>query len=98
LRFGGAQLGGALNLITPTGRTAQSASLLRVEAGSFGFQRAAVQIARNSGDWDTFAAITWMRGEGFRDHAQQHQARGTLNIGRSFGEDRELRLTVYGAD
>jgi len=98
LRFGGAQLGGALNLITPTGRTAQSENLLRVEAGSFNFQRAAAQIARSSGDWDAFAAVTWMAGEGFRDHAEQHQVRGTLNLGRSFGADRELRLIVYGAD
>ncbi|MCR6645889.1 MAG: TonB-dependent receptor [Terricaulis sp.] len=98
LRFGGAQLGGALNLVTPTGRTAQSENLLRVEAGSFDFRRAAAQIARSSGDWDAFAAITWLEGDGFRDHAEQHQVRGTLNIGRSFGEDRELRLIVYGAD
>lgn len=98
LRFGGAQLGGALNFITPTGRTAQSENLLRAEVGSFGFARAAGQFARTWGDWDGFAALTAMQGDGFRDHAEQSQARGTLNIGRAFGEDRELRLIVYGAD
>lgn len=98
LRFGGAQLGGALNLITPTGRTAQSENLVRAEAGSFGFERAAVQAARTWGEWDAFAAITAMQGDGYRDHAEQDQLRGTLNIGRNFGEEREVRVILYGAD
>ncbi len=98
LRFGGAQLGGAVNLITPTGRTTQSENLMRAEAGSFGFERAAVQAARAWGEWDAFAAITAMQGDGYRDHAEQDQLRGTLNIGRSFGEEREVRVILYGAD
>jgi iron complex outermembrane receptor protein len=98
LRFGGAQLGGAINLITSTGRTAQSENLLRAELGSFNFERAAGQLARQWDDWDAFGAVTWMEGDGYRDHAGQHQFRGTLNIGRNFGEDREVRLIVYGAD
>lgn len=98
LRFGGAQLGGAVNLVTPTGRTAQSENLLRAEAGSFGFERVSGQIAHAWGDWDAFAALTAMQGDGYREHAEQNQLRGTLNLGRSFGEDREVRLIVYGAD
>lgn len=98
LRFGGAQLGGALNLVTPTGRTAQSENLLRAELGSFEFQRVAGQLARTWGEWDGFAALTAMQGDGFREHSAQEQLRGTLNVGRSFGDDREVRLVVYGAD
>lgn len=98
LRFGGAQLGGALNLITPTGRTAQSENSVRAEAGSFGFARASGQIARAWGYWDAFAALNSMQGDGFRDHAEQDQVRATLNIGRSFGDDREVRAIFYGAD
>lgn len=98
LRFGGAQLGGAINLVTPTGRTAESENLLRAELGSFGFERVAGQFARQYGDWDGFAAVTAMQGDGFRDHAAQEQLRGTLNIGRSFGDDREVRVVVYSAD
>ncbi len=98
LRFGGAQLGGAVNLVTPTGRTAQSGNLLRAETGSFGFARASAQVTRTWGDWDAFAALTAMQGDGYREHAEQDQLRGTLNLGRSFGEDREVRLIVYGAD
>jgi iron complex outermembrane receptor protein len=98
LRFGGAQLGGAVNLVTPTGRTAQSGNLLRAETGSFGFARASAQVTLTWGDWDAFAALTAMQGDGYREHAEQDQLRGTLNLGRSFGEDREVRLIVYGAD
>lgn len=98
LRFGGAQLGGALNFVTPTGRTAQSENMLRAEAGTFDFQRIAGQFARQSGAWDGFAAITAMQGDGFRVHSGQEQIRGTLNLGHAFGEDREIRLITYGAD
>ena len=98
LRFGGAQLGGALNFITPNGRTAQSPNLLRLEGGSFDFQRASGQFARQWGDWDGFAAITAMQGDGFREHSDQEHLRGTFNLAYSFGEDREVRLIVYDAD
>jgi len=98
LRFGGAQLGGAINLVTPNGRNAQSENLLRGEIGSFDFMRGAVQFARQWGDIDAFAAVTAMRGDGFREHAAQEQIRGTLNLGYSFGEDREVRLISYAAD
>ena len=98
LRFGGAQLGGAVNLVTPSGRTAESPNLLRAEAGSFGFARVAGQFAREWGQWDGFAALTAMQGDGFRDHAAQAQLRGTLNLGYAFGPDREVRLITYGAD
>ena len=39
LRFGGAQLGGAINLVTPTGRTAADDTVLQMEGGSFGSLR-----------------------------------------------------------
>lgn len=98
LRFGGAQLGGAVNLITPTGRTAESENLIRLEGGSFGTARGAVQAARVLGDWDVFASVSAATADGYRDHADQKQARGALNIGRSFGEGREIRLIATAAD
>lgn len=98
LRFGGAQLGGALNLVTPTGRTAQSENMLRLEGGSFETMRGAAQAARAWGDWDVFGAVSGMQSGGFREHSGQDQARGTINLGRQFGEDRSVRLIVYAAD
>lgn len=98
LRFGGAQLGGAVNLITPTGRTAESENLIRLEGGSFGTARAAVQAARVVGDWDVFGSVNALTSDGYRDNAQQNQVRGAVNVGRSFGEGREVRLIAYAAD
>lgn len=98
LRFGGAQLGGAINLITPNGRTAESENMVRVEGGSFGTVRASAQAAREFGDWDAFASVNALQTEGYRDHSEQDQVRGTLNVGRSFGADREIRAIVYAAD
>lgn len=98
LRFGGAQLGGALNFVTPTGRTVQSENLLRGEVGSFGFGRVAGQFGRSWGNWDGFAAVTALQTDGFREHAEQGQIRGTLNLGYRFGDDRELRVIAYNAD
>lgn len=98
LRFGGAQLGGAVNLVTPTGRTAESPNLLRVEGGSFGLMREAGQFARTAGPWDGFLALSHLEADGYRDHSAQVQSRGTANIGYDFGADRAVRVTLYGAE
>lgn len=94
LRFGGAALGGAINIVTPTGRTARHENLIRYEAGSFLTRRAHVAIARVRGDWDLYAAATWAGSEGFLDHQDADSKRLTLSVGRRFGEDREVRLIV----
>lgn len=98
LRFGGAQLGGAINLITPTGRTALSDNLIRLEGGSFDTFRVRGEIARASGDWDLYAGLSVLSAEGWRPQSEQDQARLTVNLGRRFGEDRELRLLIQTAD
>jgi iron complex outermembrane receptor protein len=96
LRFGGALLGGAINLVTPTGRTAGEANVFRIDGGSYGTVRAHVEVARTYGDWDVFAAATGQRADGWRDQSEGQQQYGALNIGRRFGEDREVRLYVSG--
>lgn len=98
LRFGGAQLGGAINQVTPTGRTAIDDTVLQMEGGSFDSLRASAQLAREYGDWDVYAAVSAMQADGYRDHSDQSQSRITLNGGRSFGADREVRLIYQAAD
>jgi iron complex outermembrane receptor protein len=98
LRFGGAQLGGAVNLISPTGRTAQSPNLLRVEGGSYGTLRGTGAIAREMGPWDIYASVDGLRADGYRVNSGQQQVRGTINAGYSFAEEQEVRLILYGAD
>ena len=94
LRFGGAALGGAVNVVTPTGRNAPSGNLFRLEAGSFETRRGHLAIARRHGDWDLYAAGTWAGSDGFLDHQNADSKRLTLNAGRRFGDDRAVRLIV----
>jgi iron complex outermembrane receptor protein len=102
LRFGGALLGGAINMVTPTGRDAGFANQVRIDGGAFGLVREHVAIARQSGDgagdWDVFAAATNQTGQGWRSQSQQNIQFGSLNIGRSFGQDREVRFIVNGSN
>lgn len=98
LRFGGAALGGAVDVVTPTGKTAASENLIRVEGGSFETLRGHLAVARDWGDWDVYAAATFSESDGFRDNQSADSKRLTLNLGRTFGEDRELRLIVQGND
>lgn len=94
LRFGGAALGGAVNVLTPTGRNAPYENLLRLEGGSFETRRAHLAVARERGDWDVYAAGTWSGSDGFLDHQSGDSKRLTVNAGRQFGEDREVHLIV----
>ena len=98
LRFGGALLGGAINMVTPTGRTAGFETQVRLDGGSFGTARENLAVARQAGDWDIFAAATNQTAQGYRPQSQQNLQFGSLNVGRRFGEDREVRLIVNGSN
>jgi iron complex outermembrane receptor protein len=98
LRFGGALLGGAINFVTPTGRTAGADALLRVEGGSFGTVRAHGELARTFGDDDVFVGATLANADGWRQQSNGSAGRLSANIGHRFGPDREVRLYLSGAD
>jgi len=98
LRFGGALLGGAINMVSPTGRDAGFRNQARVEAGAFGLAREHLAFARQAGPWDLYVAGTNQTAQGWRPQSQQNIQFGTLNLGRTFGEDREVRLIVNGSN
>lgn len=98
LRFGGATMGGAIELNTPTGLNAPDRNEVRLEGGSFGTLRAHGEIARIAGDWDLWAGATAMTADGWRDHSAQSSQRLSLNLGRSLGDDREVRVMLSAAD
>ncbi|RAK57734.1 TonB-dependent receptor family protein [Phenylobacterium deserti] len=98
LRFGGALLGGALNMVTPTGADAGFDQAVRLEGGSFGLAREHLAIARTSGDWDVYASATNQTAQGWRPQSQQNLQFASLNVGRRLGEDREIRLIVNGSN
>ncbi|MCE3290766.1 MAG: TonB-dependent receptor, partial [Caulobacter sp.] len=98
LRFGGSLLGGAINLVTPTGKDAGFEQQLRVDGGSFGLLRENLAVARQAGDWDVYAAVTNQTGQGWRSQSQQNLQFASLNLGYGLGEDREVRLTINGSN
>jgi iron complex outermembrane receptor protein len=97
LRFGGALLGGAVNLVTPNGRTSGETASLRADFGSWGTGRLHAEVGGVRGEWDGFIGVTGATAEGWRQNSDGQQQYITANIGRSFGEGREARLIVQGA-
>ncbi len=97
LRFGGALLGGAVNLVTPNGITMGDTASLRADFGSWKTGRLHAEVGGVRGDWDAFLGVTGATAEGWRQNSDGQQQYITANIGRSFGEDREARLIVQGA-
>jgi len=98
LRFGGALLGGAINMVTPNGATAGFQNQARIDGGSYGLIRENLQVARQLGDWDVLVAGTNQNADGWRAQSQQNIQFGALNVGRRFGQDGEVRLIVNGSN
>jgi len=98
MRFGGALLGGAVNLVTPNGRTAEPGVSLRLDGGSWGSVRAHAEVAGVRGDWDGFAAVTGQSADGWRDQSEGKALNLSASLGRTFGQDREVRLLLSGGD
>ncbi|MCW4463213.1 TonB-dependent receptor [Sphingomonas sp. BT-65] len=98
LRFGGAQLGGAINFVTPNGKTAQSPFLFRLEGGSDATVRGAAAGSGTAGAFDYYAGVNAFHSDGYRVQGWTDQLRATVNLGYSFGEDSEVRAILYAAD
>lgn len=98
LRFGGAQLGGAVNLITPNGKTVETPYLLRGEAGAYNTYRGQAAASGEFGPFDAFGSVNFTQSDGYRINSKQKAVRGTLNLGYSWGDENEVRLIGYAAD
>lgn len=96
LRYGSNALGGAINLVTPTGRDAAPLEA-RIDAGSFGYVKGQASTGGVSGNLDYFATVSAQRIDGYRDHSDGDAVRGNLNIGYRISPDVETRFYVYGA-
>ncbi|AXQ29506.1 TonB-dependent receptor [Solimonas sp. K1W22B-7] len=92
LRYGSSALGGAINAVSPTGRTAVQENLLRLEGGSFGSFREHVAVARAGDKWDVYAGLTANQSEGFRDQSETDNRRFNGNVGYRLGEQAETRF------
>lgn len=93
--LGAANLGGAINYVSETGLTAPKASA-RLEMGSFGYLRSAVQGAAKStdpsGDWDAYAMLTQFRQDGFREFSKQEGVKLLSNFGIRVNSNVETRF------
>jgi iron complex outermembrane receptor protein len=96
LRYGGALLGGAINIVTPTGRTMPETGLIRVEGGSYGTVRGHAEAGGVFGAWDGFAALTGQSVDGWRQQSSGDQQYASANLGYTFGDDREVRAYLSG--
>ncbi|HEY0622914.1 TonB-dependent receptor family protein [Sphingomonas sp.] len=97
LRFGGAQLGGAVNLVTVNGWTTPSTLLLRAEGGSYDSWRGQAAAGGVIGDFDVYGSINGYKADGYRVNSASEQLRGTINLGYRLGEDSEVRLIAIAA-
>lgn len=93
LRYGGNALGGAINLVTPTGRDASPFDG-RLDAGAFGFVRGQASTGGADGAFDWFATASAQRSDGYRDHSDGHEVRGSANFGYRFSADIETRFYI----
>lgn len=90
-RFGSGTLGGAINGVTPTGRTAPGI-YLRADAGSFETYRGLLSGGFSGERWDGWAAVSADQSDGDRDHARRDSARFHGNAGFRINDRVETRF------
>ena len=96
LRYGGALLGGAINMITPNGKTMPENGVLRVEGGDYGTARAHASIGGQWGGWDAFGAVSGYKSNGWRQQSEGQWQFASSNLGYTFGDEQEVRAYVSG--
>lgn len=94
LRYGSSSLGGAINAVTPSGRTAGSPLMLRLEAGSHETWRGHASAAWAGDTVDGYVAVTAMDDEGYRQQSAQSKLRLNGNIGIRLSDAAETRFYV----
>ena len=97
LEYGSSTLGGAINFVTPTGRTVAPLTV-RLDAGSFGLWRGNVQAGGAQGDFDGIVGFTAGKQDGWRDQSATRAKRASANFGYSIDETLEARLFLNYVD
>ena len=91
LRFGGTTLGGGINGVTPTGRSAEGLDL-RLDGGSFETIRGKAAFGYAGRRADAWGAVTFDSSDGDRDHARRDSLRLHANTGIRLTEAIETRF------
>lgn len=100
LRYGASTLGGAINFVTPTARTALSPNIIQLSGGSFGTLQTSGQVSRVLGDVDLLANITASHADGWRAHETGNYGQFNGNLGYRLGPSAETRfyLGIYATN
>lgn len=94
VRFGTNALGGAVNIVTPTGANTEAGSKIRIESGSFDSTRVNASTAGKSGNIDYYATVTKLDSDGFREQSDVDSIYGFANIGIQLTDNIETRFYV----
>ena len=85
LHYGSVTLGGAINLVTFTGRDDDSLLTTRSSGGSYGFTEQEAIAGWTNGPFDGFVSILNHALEGFRDWSQENYQKLFTSIGYMIG-------------
>jgi len=92
LEYGGSNLGGAINFITPTGYTAAPLKV-GMNWGTNGYVNPNVSAARVFGNgFDAYGAFSYLDNNTTRENNEQEQFFGHGNVGYRWNEKQETRL------
>ncbi|HEU0186234.1 MAG TPA: TonB-dependent receptor [Blastocatellia bacterium] len=97
LRYGGATSGGAINLVTETGKTAAPFEF-RVQGGSFGSFEGHVSTGGERGRFNYFLSFTDVELNGYREHSQQGRQRFYSNFNFALDDRTDFNLDIIYAN
>jgi iron complex outermembrane receptor protein len=97
LRYGGNTSGGAVNLVTQTGKTAAPFEF-RVQGGSFGSFQGHVATGGERGRFNYFLSFTDVELNGYREHSQQGRQRFYGNFNFALDDRTDFNLDVVYAN
>jgi len=92
LAFGSTVLGGAVNVVSETARTARTPGLARIEAGGDGFLREHLRVSKVSGPVDMLVSGSWTSSDGYRDHSASIYRQFNANLGWKISDRVETRF------
>lgn len=96
-QYGANALGGAINFVTPTGRSTPGFGM-RLDGGSFGFGRIQANVGGVNGAFDGFITGSFLSQDGFRQHSSGTNTRGSANFGWQPTGTFETRFYINATD
>lgn len=95
-RYGGSTLGGAINLETKTGHTAEEANLF-AQGGAYGLTKFQGSTGQVLGDFNYYASYARTETDGYRAFSHQQRDRINLHSGYRLSDDVDLRTFYFFA-